>query len=499
MQFSHNMRVRLTSVRSMHLIAANKIFVSFYELKNCLFLDMLSSSRLISSIQGKRFVSYLAQNNNQSSNFVKNLSKARMSTVSKLVPSDRMKDEKESIWNEFIQLSLETNPLNLGQGLPDYEAATPAHIKTNLIKAVSGPNFLLNQYTRGYGHPRLVNAIASFYSKLVNQNINPKTEVLISIGAYESIFCAINAFISKGDEAVIIEPFFDCYEPMVKLADGTCKFVPLRLNKLDPTRPTTSADWKLDIAELEQNITAKTKLLILNTPHNPIGKVFSRAELETLSDVCKKHDILVLSDEVYEHLVIDGEHVRIASLPGMWERTLTVGSAGKTFSVTGWKTGWCYGPANLMKYVQLFHQNCIYTCPTPIQEAVAESFEIEIQLIGKPESYWGNLSKSLREKRDYIVNFLTKAKMDPTIPEGGYFIVANTNCISKKYDFMQESGATKDHKFVRWLSKNKKLQGIPPSAFYSMPHKKLAEDYIRLCYFKDMSTLKEAENLIKKL
>lgn len=417
----------------------------------------------------------------------------------RIVPADRVKDEKESVWNEFIQLALEEKPLNLGQGLPDYVEAAPNHVKTNLVKAVAGPNYMLNQYTRGYGHPRLVNAISGLYSKLFGREINPKTEVLVTIGAYESIYCTINAFINKDDEVIIIEPFFDCYEPMVRLADGKCRFVPLRLKKRDPSSETTSADWVLDMAELESVISERTKMLILNTPHNPIGKVFSTEELKSLSDICKKHDLLVLSDEVYEHLVIDGEHVRIASLPGMWERTITVGSAGKTFSVTGWKLGWCYGPQELMRYIQLFHQNCIYTCPTPIQEAVAESFEIEISRMGTPDSYWGNLAKSLRSKRDLTVEILKGANMDPTIPEGGYFLLADTSAISGKFDFSQEFGLTKDHKFVRWLSKNKKLQGIPPSAFYSMDHKNLAEDFIRLCYFKDESTLREAERLIKNL
>lgn len=418
--------------------------------------------------------------------------------MSNIRPSSRVVNEKESVWNEFIKLALEVKPINLGQGLPDYELATPAHIRQNLSKATAGQNFMLNQYTRGFGHPRLVNILASFYSTLVNQKINPLTEVLVSIGAYESIYCAINAFVDKGDEVIIIEPYFDCYEPMVRLSEGKCRFVPLRLKKQDPKSSiTTSADWILDLNEFESNITDKTKMLILNTPHNPIGKVFSRQELEKLAEICKRRDILVLSDEVYEHLVIDGEHVRIASLPGMWERTITVGSAGKTFSVTGWKLGWCYGPEKLMRYVQLFHQNCIYTCPTPIQEAVAESFEYEIEKVGKDRSYWADLKKSLAEKRDRMVGFLKAANMDPTIPEGGYFLLANTSNISNKFDFSQESGQTKDHKFVRWLSKNKGLQGIPPSAFYSDPHKNLAEDFIRLCYFKSEDTLKKAEILIQ--
>lgn len=426
------------------------------------------------------------------------LTSRTMATV--IVPSSRVKDEKESVWNEFIQLALEEKPLNLGQGLPDYIEAAPDHIKQNLVKATAGPNFMLNQYTRGYGHPRLVNAISSLYSKLIKRPIDPKSEVLVTIGAYESIYCIINAFIDKDDEAIIIEPFFDCYEPMVRLAGGKCRFIPLRLKKQKPSSvETSSADWILDMDELKSIINSRTKLLILNTPHNPIGKVFSRAELEAIAAICKENNILVLSDEVYEHLVIDGEHHRIAGLPGMWDRTITVGSAGKTFSVTGWKLGWCYGPKELLRYVSLFHQNCIYVCPTPLQEAVAESFEIEISRMGTKESYWGNLASSLRHKRDTMAEVVKKAGLVPTVPEGGYFMMADTSKISTKIDFSQEFGQTKDHKFVRWLSKYKKLQGIPPSAFYSQEHKTLAEDFIRLCYFKNDTTMVTAEKLFENI
>lgn len=417
--------------------------------------------------------------------------------MSTITPSIRVKDEKESIWNEFIALSLEEKPMNLGQGMPDYPEAAPDHIKQNLVQAVTGPNYMLNQYTRGFGHPRLVNAISKLYSQLLNRHVDPQKEVLVTIGAYESIFCIFNAFIDKDDEVIVIEPYFDCYEPMTRLVGGRCKFVPLRLNKKPGSALTSSADWTLDLAELESNITNKTKMLVLNTPHNPIGKVFSLEELRSLSEICIKHNLLVLSDEVYEHLVIDGEHIRIANLPNMWERTITVGSAGKTFSVTGWKLGWCYGDHKLMRHVQLFHQNCIYTCPTPIQEAVAASFEIEIPKIGQEDSYWRNLAESLRCKRDTMVKTLIAAGMEPTVPQGGYFLLADTSNISKKFDFSGESGATKDHKLARWLSKNKKFQGIPPSAFYSPEHKTLAEDFIRLCYFKSKSTLEEAEKVIQ--
>lgn len=167
-------------------------------------------------------------------------------------------------------------------------------------------------------------------------------------------------------------------------------------------------------------------MIILNTPHNPIGKVFKRKELELIADLCKKWNVLCLSDEVYEWMVFDGnEHIRICTLPDMWERTVTIGSAGKTFSVTGWKTGWAYGPSNLIRNLQMVHQNSVYTCPTPLQEAVARGFELEMTRLDKPECFFHSLPRELQVKRNFMAKFLQDAGMKPTIPEGGYFMLAD--------------------------------------------------------------------------
>lgn len=182
----------------------------------------------------------------------------------------------------------------------------------------------------------------------------------------------------------------------------------------------------------------------------------------------------------------------------MWDRTITIGSAGKTFSVTGWKIGWAYGPQNLMTPLQLLHQNCVYTCSTPIQEALAIGFETELARFGAPDSYWKELVRLLEPKRDHIVKFLSSVNMSPTIPEGGYFMVADFSKLADKVDLSSETG-TKDYRFVKWMSKNEKLQGIPMSAFYSDEHKHLAENLIRFCFIKTDETLKKAEKIITNL
>ncbi|XP_003742592.1 kynurenine--oxoglutarate transaminase 3 [Galendromus occidentalis] len=417
-------------------------------------------------------------------------------TMSKFSPAQRVSGMGESVWVEFGQLALEVKPVNLGQGFPDMPP--PESVAKPLREAVSKDgNFLLHQYTRGFGHPRLVNALAGLYGRLTGHKINPNTEVLITVGAYEALFCVFMGLVNPGDEVIIIEPFYDCYEPMVRMAGGVPVFIPLKLKTQNET--ISSADWVLDPKELASKFSSKTKLIVINTPHNPLGKVFSKEELTVIADLCKKHDVVAVMDEVYEWIVYGGKtHFRMNTLPGMWERSITIGSAGKTFSVTGWKTGWAYGPANLMRALQLVHQNSVYTCATPIQEAIAIGLEIETEKIGQNGSYWKELAEELEPKRDRICKFLQSVGMKPTVPEGGYFLIADYTQFAKNIDVSGFTG-TPDSQFAKWLSTTHKLQGIPPSAFYSEEHKSYAKDYIRFCFFKQDSTLAQAEAIIKTL
>lgn len=402
----------------------------------------------------------------------------------------------KSVWVEYIQLAQDFPSINLGQGFPDF--GPPDHVTQGLKEVAEGENVLLHQYTRGFGHVRLVKAIGKLYSKLINREIDPMNEVLITAGAYEALYSTIVGHVDDGDEVIIIEPFFDCYEPMVKNAGGIAKFIPLRFKpKGEPTGH--ASDWTLDKDELSKLFNAKTKAIILNTPNNPFGKVFDMEELQFIADLCKKWNVLCISDEVYEWIVYKPHtHIRIATLPGMWERTITIGSAGKTFSVTGWKAGWAYGPSNLMKNLQIVHQNCVYCCATPIQEALAMAFEKEIEKFGTDDCYFFSLPKELEAKRDYIVGMLKDVGMKPIIPDGGYFIVADYSPLESKADLSKETDKYKDYRFTKWMTKEIGVLAIPTTAFYNEANKPLAENLVRFCFMKKEDKLQKAGEVLRK-
>jgi kynurenine--oxoglutarate transaminase/cysteine-S-conjugate beta-lyase/glutamine--phenylpyruvate transaminase len=407
----------------------------------------------------------------------------------------KYKGLENNVWVEFIDLNAKLSPLNLGQGFPDFMPAESVVKELAKTCAVDASPFL-QQYTRSAGHPRLVKALAALYGRLINRTINPMTEVIVSIGAYGSLFNAVMSNVGVGEEVIIIEPFYDCYEPLVRLAGGTPVFIPLR-----PVNPSdnTSANWKLDMNEFAGLFNSKTKAIILNSPNNPLGKVFTREEMTGIANLCKKHDVLVISDEVYEWLVYDkNEHVRIASLDGMWDRTITIGSAGKTFSLTGWKLGWAYGPAHLIKNLQVAQQNCIYTCNTPLQEALAAGLEVEVKRLGTPDSFFVKMVKDLKERRDKMTRTVKECGMVPIIPEGGYFMLVDWTPLKSKTDLSKEPDEWADYRFVKWLAKAWGLLGIPPSAFYSRNNKPMAEDFIRFCFYKKTETLLKADEILKK-
>jgi N-succinyldiaminopimelate aminotransferase len=322
-----------------------------------------------------------------------------------------------------------------------------------------------NQYAISNGQPDLRKAIAAHAKRFYNQEANPDTEITVVSGATEGLFSSIMGVINPGDEAIIIEPFYDSYAPDVIMAGGTPRYVPLR-----------APDWHLDPDELTRAFNNKTKLIIVNTPHNPTGKVFSQSELQFIADLCIKWNAIAISDEVYEHILFDGtKHFRLAQFEGMRERTITISSHGKSFSFTGWKIGWCIAPPDLTTAVRRAHQFVTFASGTPFQHAAVKALSLD-------DEYYAALIRDYQTKRDFLASALSNAGLDVSIPKGTYFIMAG----------IQPLGFNDDVTFCRYLTKEVGVAAIPPSAFYSDDHKPLGKGYARFAFCKKMETLEKA-------
>jgi N-succinyldiaminopimelate aminotransferase len=366
---------------------------------------------------------------------------------------ERMREFGTTIFAEMSALATATGSVNLGQGFPDTDG--PPEILDAAVEALRGGQ---NQYPPGPGIPELRHAIAAHQQRRYGLDVDPDTEVLVTAGATEAIAAALVALTGPGDDVVLFEPYYDSYAASVALAGARRRVVTLRRD---------GAGWAFDPDELRRAITPQTKALVLNTPHNPTGKVFDRAELQLVADLAIEHDLAVISDEVYEHLVFDGRaHVPIATLPGMRERTITIGSAGKTFSVTGWKIGWACAPPSLLAAVRTVKQFLTYVNGAPFQPAVA-------RVLGQAEKLAP--TADLQAQRDLLCRGLAELGYDVVVPEATYFATVDVGRDSVE--------------FCRDLPVRHGVVAIPSSVFYDTH---AGDSYVRFAFCKRPEVLAEA-------
>ena len=342
-----------------------------------------------------------------------------------------------TIFAEMTMLANEHKAVNLGQGFPDF--AAPEFIKEAARMSIAAE---INQYAPGSGQPRLRRAIAQKMHRHYGLVVDPDREVTVTVGATEAIFAAIMGLVDAGDEVILFEPYYDSYLPSLQFAGGVPRLYTLR-----------PPDWGIDEKELEALFNERTKVIILNTPHNPTGKVFSEDELALIARLCTEHDVVAVVDEVYEHIVFDGErHHSLLAMPGMRERTVSISSAGKTFSVTGWKVGWSVAAPELSQAVFRAHQFITYSGAAPLQEAAAHALELADE-----QGYYEELGTMYQAKRDYLLQALREAGLQPIPPKGTYFVMVD----------ISELGFDDDVAFCRYLTTDVGVAAIPPSAFYT--------------------------------
>jgi N-succinyldiaminopimelate aminotransferase len=370
-----------------------------------------------------------------------------------------------TIFAEMTALATEHGAVNLGQGFPDTDG--PREMLDAAKAAIDGGR---NQYPPGPGVPELLDAIAVHQSRFYGLPVDPRSEVLVTVGATEAIAATILALCEPGDEVVTFEPYYDSYAASIALAGAVRRTSVLRF-----------PDFAVDEESLRAAFSSRTRMVLLNTPHNPTGKVFTRAELELICSLAREFDAWVVTDEVYEHLVFGAAtHVPVATLPAMWERTLTISSAGKTFSATGWKVGWVSGPAVAVAAVRAVKQFLTFVGSGPFQPAVAVA-------LGLDDEVYAGLSRSLETKRDLLVAGLQSAGLEVSVPGGTYFVVADAAPL----------GAVDALAFCRELPARAGVVGVPVSVFHDDVD--AARTLVRFAFCKRDEVLREAVERLSRL
>jgi N-succinyldiaminopimelate aminotransferase len=371
-----------------------------------------------------------------------------------------------SIFAEMSALASRTGAINLGQGFPDEDG--PAVVLEAARQAITNG---VNQYPPGRGMPVLLDAIARHQQRFYDITVDPETEVLVTAGATEALSATLLALLEPGDEVVTFEPFYDAYGGLIALAGGVHRTVRLR-----------SPNFQPDLDELAAVVTDRTRIILINNPHNPTGTVFSRETLELIVSLAHQHDALIVTDEVYEHLTFDASHLPVATLPGARERTVSISSGGKTFSTTGWKIGWLSAPAPIVTAILAVKQFLTYVNGAPFQPAIALGLDL-------PDSYFHGIAADLAAKRDLLAGGLTAAGFTLTVPQGSYFIVADAAALGHR------DGA----EFCRTLPARAGVVGIPISAFCLPEHKQEYASLVRFAFCKRVDVLEEATARLARL
>ncbi|MGB1650384.1 MAG: pyridoxal phosphate-dependent aminotransferase [Acidimicrobiales bacterium] len=377
---------------------------------------------------------------------------------------DSMREFGETIFAEMSALAVKTGAINLGQGFPDTDG--PREIAELAIAAIRDGH---NQYPPGLGIKKLRDAISHHQMRFYGLEFDSETEVLVTAGATEAIAASLLAICEQGDEIITFEPYYDSYAASIALAGGVRRVITLN-----------TPDYSFSIDDLEKLITAKTKAILLNSPHNPTGKVFTHNELSQIANLCIEHDLVAICDEVYEHLVFEGQHIPLIQYPGMRNRTIQISSAGKTFSFTGWKIGWVCAQPALLDTVRTAKQFLTYVNGAPFQHAIAEALNL-------PDHYFDNFLEDMRVKRDCLSQGLEKAGLTTFTPQGTYFVTAD----------IESLGYEDGKQFCLDLPVQCGVVAVPNVVFYD--NKDLGSTLIRFAFCKRLDVLEEAVERLQTL
>jgi aminotransferase len=380
------------------------------------------------------------------------------------VPARRTATFTESVIREMTRIAHQHEAINLAQGFPDFPM--PAPMKDAACAAIQGD---INQYAITWGAPALRLAIAQKYRRWYNMDVDPEREITVTCGATEAMASTFLALLDPGDEVIILAPFYENYGPDAILADATPVYVPLE-----------GPEWSLDPDRLRRAFTSRTRAIVVNTPHNPTGRVLTRDEISLVASLCVEHDVLAFTDEIYEHIRYAGAHHALATWPGMRERTVTISGLSKTFSCTGWRLGYAIAPEAQSVAIRKVHDFLTVGAPAPLQAAAAVAMRFDAD-------YYNQLARDYRERRDLLAGALTEAGFLFSLPQGAYYILADFSALSD----------TPDDVFARWMTADVGVATVPGSSFYGDGD--LGRRFVRFAFCKKTETLARAAERLATL